>query len=122
MNKTTLLFLGLIFTSSSLLAQTNNSKKLPISIYTFNKITKDNYGFASINKRLNIKEYDFAFVDFFDIENNLFTFDYKNFGRDANTFNEDDLKRYQNTNFTKKFLLKNDPTRWNLHNCNNRTQ
>lgn len=45
---------------------------------------------------------------------NQFSIDFKDVGKTPSAFIYDDYKRYQDRNLLKGFLLKNDPTSWNL--------
>lgn len=117
MRNLNLLFIVVFFVSISVNAQKKdaNIKKLPTSIYTFNPLGKDLNGISAINKKLNLKSFDFVFVDIVDIDLNQYSIDIKNVYKVPSEFIYDDLRRYQNSNLLKGFLRKNDPTRWNLH-------
>ncbi len=114
--KTKLLFLAIIFLFNiSMNAQKTNktSLKKPTSIYTFSHfLTKNNFSF--INKKLKIKNFDFVIVNQIDIDTNTFSINFKDLGKNPTTFINDDYVAYRDENLLKGFLLKNDPTRWNL--------
>lgn len=111
-----LFFLPFFFLSIHLTAQNKNKQKntKPTSIYTFSKFSIDKNGFFALNKKLNLKDFNFVFVDIIDLESNQFSLDVKNTYKEPSEFIYDDLKRYQNRNLLNGFLIKNDPTRWNL--------
>ena len=116
------LLLVFLFISISITSQNSNeaSKKLPNSIYTLNSFNNSN-DFYAINKKLNLTDFSFVYVNQTDLDLNLFSFDTKNLSKKPSEFIYDDYKRYQDNNLLKGFLLKNDPTRWhpiNFRNCN----
>lgn len=90
------------------------TSKKPISIYTFSKISVDKNGISSINKKLSLNNFNFVFVDVIDLDLNQFSIDTKYVYKKTSEFIYDDFNRYQNRNLLKGFLIKNDPTRWNL--------
>ncbi len=115
--KTYSLFFSFLFILSiSINAQkkVDVSLKKPTSIYTFSKFSTDKNGFSAINEKLNLKDFNFVFVDVIDLDLNRFSIDTKNVYRKPSGFIYDDYTRYQNRNLLKGFWLKNDPTRWNL--------
>jgi hypothetical protein len=61
-------------------------------------------------------------VDQIDLDTNTFSMNTKNLGRKPSEFIYDDYKRYQDNNLLKGFLLKNDPTRWDLINFKSRNE
>ena len=97
-------------------------KKAPISIYTFNLMENDINSTSALNERLKLTNYKFVTVDLEDIETNTASLDFKYLDRKPSNFIYDDYKKYQDNNLLKGFLLKNDPTRWNLHRIENRIQ
>ncbi len=109
--------LVILFLSLSTNAQKNTKQfpDAPISIYTFSKISTDKNSFNSINKKLNLNNFNFTFVTVIDNEFNEYLVDVNNAYRAQSNFINDNLKRYQNRNLLKGFLIKNDPTRWNFH-------
>ena len=116
--KTKHLFLVIIFLFSiSLQAQkaTKTSSKKPVSIYTFSNFSNDKNSFSAINKKLNLNDFNFVFIDIVDLDLNQFSIDANNLYKTPSDFINDDFERYQNSNLLKGFLLKNDPTRWNFH-------
>ena len=115
--KTKLYFLAFLFLISlTINAQKTDKKtpKKPASIYTFSAFSNDKNSFSAINKKLNLDNLNFVYVDRFDIDSNPFSVEYKDLGKTPTAFIYDDYKRYQDRNLLKGFLLKNDPTRWNL--------
>lgn len=115
--KTSYLFLITVFLFKlSLNAQKLDkiTSKKPISIYTLSKISVDKNGFSAVNKKLNLKNFNFVFVDVIDLDLNQFSIDSKYVYKKPSEFIYDDFNRYQNRNLLKGFLIKNDPTRWNL--------
>lgn len=97
-------------------AQKTNEKssKKSISIYTFSHKSDATNNFSTINEKLNLSNFDFIFVEITDLDLNQFSVETKNSYKTLSKFTDDDIKRYQNKNLLKGFLLKNDPTRWNL--------
>lgn len=117
--KTKLYFLAFLFLISlTINAQETDKKtpKKPASIYTFSAFSNDKNSFSAINKKLNLDNLNFVYVNGFDIDidSNPFSVEYKDLGKTPTAFIYDDYKRYQDRNLLKGFLLKNDPTRWNL--------
>ena len=113
-----ILFTVFLLINLSFFAQktTTSISKKPTSIYTFSNFSIDENGFSALNKRLNLKDFNFVFVDVIDLEMNQFSIDVKNIYKTPSKFIYDDLKRYQNRNLLKGFLIKNDPTRWDRRN------
>jgi hypothetical protein len=93
---------------------TKSPSKKPISIYTFSNFLNDENSFSAINKKLKLANLNFVFVDEIAMDLNQFSFDFIDLGKTPTAFIYDDYKRYQDQNLLKGFLLKNDPTRWNL--------
>jgi hypothetical protein len=115
--KTKRSFLALIFLfSTAVNAQKKdiNSSNKPVSIYTFSKPTSDKNGFSAINKKLQLTNFNFVYVDPLDLDLNRMSIDSNNLSNTPSAYIFDDYKRYQDRNLLKGFLLKNDPTRWNL--------
>ncbi|QOD60226.1 hypothetical protein H9I45_12870 [Polaribacter haliotis] len=123
MKKRNLFLFSALFISISLFAQKTDltKKEKPLSIYTF-ELEKDVNSFSALNKKLDLEGLEFVTVDAFDIENNIMVINSKFIGKKPSVFIYDDYNKYQNENFLKGFLLKNDPTRWNLHLIQNRIQ
>ena len=115
MKKINFLFVLFLSYTFSLSAQENKkeSKNLPLSIYTFVS-AKNLNSFSVINKKLNLSNFDFVYVNSLDLDYNLFSLDFRNMGKVPSEFIYDDYKRYQNNNLLKGFLRKNDPTRRNF--------
>lgn len=90
----------------------------PTSIYTFSKFSNHKNSFSAINKRLNLINLKFVFVDIIDSDLNQFSVETNNLGKTSSKFISDDYNRFINRNLLKGFLFKNDPTRWNLQ-CSN---
>jgi hypothetical protein len=88
-----------------------NPSKKPASIYTFSAFSNDENSFSAINKKLKLANFSFVIIDAIALDLNQFSIDFKDVGK---TLIYDDYKRYQDRNLLKGFLLKNDPTRWNL--------
>lgn len=112
------IFLIVIFLMSlSTIAQKKTiiPKKLPVSIYTFRSFSKDVNSFSSLNKKLNLSNFEFVFIE--NIDNNLFSIETKNKNGRFQEFIYDDLRRYQNNNLLKGFFCKHDPSRWNMGGC-----
>lgn len=109
--------LVILFLSLSTNAQKNTKQlpEVPVSIYTFSKISTDKNSFNSINKKLNLNNFNFTFVTIIDNEFNEYSVDVNNVYSVQSSIINDNLKRYQNRNLLKGFLIKNDPTRWNFH-------
>ncbi|MGK0414398.1 MAG: putative membrane protein [Polaribacter sp.] len=115
--KTKLLFLAVIFlfsTAVSAQKKNTNSSNKPVSIYTFSKSISDKNGFSAINKKLQLTNFNFVYVDPLDLDLNRMSIDSNNLSNTPSAYIFDDYKRYQDRNLLKGFLLKNDPTRWNL--------
>jgi hypothetical protein len=93
---------------------TKSPSKKPVSIYTFSNFLNDENSFSAINKKLKLANLNFVFVDEIAMDLNQFSFDFIDLGKTPTAFIYDDYKRYQDQNLLKGFLLKNDPTRWNL--------
>ena len=110
--------------SISLCAQKTNTpqQKVPVSIYTFNSLDKDVNSISSLNKRLKLTSYKFIIVKADDIATKVTSINFSAIGKKPSAYIYDDYKKYQNNNLLKGFLLKNDPTRWNLHRIENRIQ
>ena len=109
--------LVILFLSLSTNAQKNTKQlpEVPVSIYTFSKISTDKNSFNSINKKLNLNNFNFTFVTIIDNEFNEYSVDVNNVYSVQSSIINDNLKRYQNRTLLKGFLIKNDPTRWNFH-------
>lgn len=115
--KTKYLFLMVIFLlSASIYAQKKaiTYSKKPTSIYTFSKFSNDKNSFSAINKKLNLYKLNFIIVDQNDIDTNTFSFDFDDLGKKSSALVYEDYLKYRDENLLKGFLLKNDPTRWNL--------
>jgi hypothetical protein len=115
--KTKYHFIAILFLFSvSINAQKEDktTSKKPTSIYTFSGFSNDKNDFSAINKKLKLSNLNFVIVNAIDLDLNQFSIDFKNIGKKPSTFIYDDYKRYQDRNLLKGFLLKNDPTRWNL--------
>ncbi len=115
--KTNYLFLVLIFLFSISINGQNideNLLKKPLSIYTFSNFLISENSFSAINKKLKLVNLSFVMVDGIDLDLNRFSVDFKDLGKTPTAFIYDDYQRYQDRNLLKGFLLKNDPTRWNL--------
>jgi hypothetical protein len=115
--KTTYLFLATLFIFSVSLNAQKNAKtlsKAPVSIYTFSNFSTGKNGFSAINKKLKLSNFNFVFVDGIDLDLNRFSINAKNINIQPSEFIYDDYQRYLDRNLLKGFLLKNDPTRWNL--------
>jgi hypothetical protein len=111
------LFLVLIFLFSISINGQNsdeNLSKKPVSIYTFSNFLNSANSFSAINKKLKLGNFSFVLVDGLDLDLNQFSVDFTDLGKTPTAFIYDDYKRYQDRNLLKGFLLKNDPTRWNL--------
>ena len=116
MKITNLVFTVFTLLSTTLIAQktTKIVAKTPVSIYTVSNFSIDKNGFSEINKKLKLSNFDFVIVDAIDLDLNRFSINTKHLTTKPSDFIYDDYKRYQNQNLLKGFLLKNDPTRWNL--------
>lgn len=115
--KTNYLFLSfvLLFSFSINAQKTNTStSKKPVSIYTVSNLLNSNNNFSAINKKLKLNNFDFVYVDQMDLNLNLFSFEFKDLGKNPTAFIYDDYVAYRDENLLKGFLLENDPTRWNL--------
>tara|TARA_R110001592_G_scaffold20317_9_gene82663 strand:- start:3081 stop:3458 length:378 start_codon:yes stop_codon:yes gene_type:complete len=115
--KTNYLFLVLIFLFSISINGQNideHLSKKPVSIYTFSNFLTSENSFSAINKKLKLVNLSFVMVDGIDLDLNRFSVDFNDVGKTPTAFIYDDYKRYQDRNLLKGFLLKNDPTRWNL--------
>ncbi|UAM97560.1 hypothetical protein K8354_14800 [Polaribacter litorisediminis] len=95
-----------------------NLSNKPASIYTFSKAISDKNGFSAINKKLQLTNFNFVYVDLLDLDLNRMSIDSNNLRNTPSAYIFDDYKRYQDRNLLKGFLLENDPTRWNLQ-CQN---
>ncbi|AUC86187.1 hypothetical protein CW731_13265 [Polaribacter sp. ALD11] len=124
MKRRTLFLMIVLLVSISFHAQKTElpQQKVPVSIYTFNSLDKDVNSISSLNKRLNLTTYKFVTIAANDIENNIASINFSDVGKKPSAYIYDDYKKYQNNNLLKGFLLKNDPTRWNLHRIENRIQ
>ena len=116
MKITNLIFTVFTLLSTTLIAQktTKTITKTPVSIYTISNVSIDKNGFYEINKRLKLSNFDFVIVNAIDLDLNQFSINTKHLTTKPSEFIYDDYKRYQDQNLLKGFLLKNDPTRWNL--------
>jgi len=115
--KTNYLFLSFVLLFSfSMNAQktTTSTSKKPVSIYTVSNLLNSNNNFSAINKKLKLNNFDFVYVDQMDLDLNLFSFEFKDIGKNPTAFIYDDYVAYKDENLLKGFLLENDPTRWNL--------
>ena len=117
MEKTKIIFIVLFMISLSTKAQKDSifSNKLPVSIYTYRSFSNDLNGFSSLNKKLDLSNVEFVFIE--NIDNNLFSIETKNKNGRFPEFIYDDLRRYQNNNLLKGFFCKHDPSRWNMGGC-----
>lgn len=88
--------------------------KKPTSIYTFSNIIKNKNSISGINKKLNLHNFDFLIVDPLDIDSNRFSINMKDICRTPSIYIYDDYIKYRDENLLKGFLMKNDPTQWNL--------
>ena len=114
-NKLLLLVLTLLF-SITINAQ-KTASNLPIknpSIYTSYQLYNDENDFTAINKKLKLNNFKFVFVNLSDLEYDRLSVDLYSLYNTPSNFIFDDYKRYQDRYLLKGFLLKNDPTRWNL--------
>ena len=93
---------------------TTSASKKTASIYTVSNLLDSKNDFSAINKKLKLNNFNFTFVTIIDNDFNTYSIDLNNIYRAHSDFINDDLKRRQNKNLLKGFLLKNDPTRWNL--------
>jgi hypothetical protein len=93
---------------------TTSTFKKPVSIYTLSNLLNANNSFSSINKKLKLNNFDFVYVSQKDLDLNLFSFQFKDIGKNPSAFIYDDYTAYRDENLLKGFLLDNDPTRWNL--------
>jgi hypothetical protein len=91
-----------------------NLLEKPLSIYTFSNFSNGKNNFSAINKKLKLKNLNFMLIDAFDPTQNWFSVDYKDLGETPTALIYEDYKRYLDRNILNAFLLKNDPTRWNL--------
>ena len=88
----------------------------PSSIYTLHVFSQPSTNnFRHNASKIHTVSYQFVYVDLKDIDYNVFSFRFENIGKIPSSFIYDDYRRYQDRNLLKGFLLKNDPTRWNLH-------
>ena len=112
-----ILFTVFLLINLSFFAQkkTTSTSKKPASIYTISNLLNSKNSFSAINKKLNLNNFNFVFVDIVDLDLNQFSIEVNNLYKTPSDFIKDDFKRYQNNNLLKGFLLKNDPTRWNFH-------
>jgi hypothetical protein len=100
----------------------NTNNKAPISIYTFNSIKINMHTIASLKKRLNIDSFVFQFTSPQTREKQQPLLIFKEIGKEKIRYVYDDYEKHENNNLLKCFLLKNDPTRWNLSCKENRIQ
>jgi hypothetical protein len=109
-------FTVFLFINLSFFAQhtTTSTSKKPVSIYTLSNLLNANKSFSSINKKLKLNNFDFVYVNQKDLDLNLFSFQFKDIGKNPSAFIYDDYIAYRDENLLKGFLLENDPTRWNL--------
>lgn len=110
-------FLAIFFlVSITISAQEKNNKTSlkPVSIYTFSGFSNDKNSFSAINNKLKLTGFKFVIVNQLDLDLNQVSINTNTFGRKPSELIYDDYKRYQDRNLLKGFLLKNDPTRWNL--------
>jgi hypothetical protein len=110
-------FLPLVFTlflSVSFFAQKKNSSKKPTSIYTISSIQNSKNSFSVLNQKLKLNNFNFIYVNQNDLDLNLFSVQFKDIGKNPSAFIHDDYIAYRDEFLLKGFLLKNDPTRWNL--------
>ena len=87
--------------------------KTPKSIYTYSSIPQKN-SFYALNKKLNLRDFTFVYVDLLALDVNQFLTLKNNFGKTPSSLIYDDFKAYRDEYLLKGFRLENDPTRWNL--------
>lgn len=110
-----ILFTVFLLINLSFFAQkttTSNSKK-PASIYTQSNLL-DRNSFSFINKKLKLNNLNFVFVNQIDLDLNQFSLQFNDIDKNTTAFIYGDYMAYRDENLLKGFLLKNDPTRWNL--------
>ena len=93
--------------------------KAPISIYTFNGLENNDFSFSIINKKLNLTNFRFAYAGIQNNNFHQFSIDLRDIGYTPPALSHQDYQRYQDRVLINKFLLKNDPTRWDIRNFNN---
>jgi len=94
---------------------TTSPPKKSASIYTvYNNVLNSNNSFSTLNKKLNLNSFNFVYVNLVALDVNQFYFEFKNIGSNPTAFIYDDYMAYRDENLLKGFLLKHDPTRWNL--------
>lgn len=103
-------FITLFLFSITINGQKSNK---PVSIYTFSNITTDQNGFSFLKDKLKLGDYRFVFSNSFDQFSSQFLDNFENIGKNPSELTYD-YKRSLDRNLPRKFLLKNDPTRWNL--------
>lgn len=111
-----ILFTIFLLINLSLFAQktTTSTLKKPASIYTVSGLFNANNSFSAINKKLKLNNFNFAYLDLNDSDANPYSLRLRNFGKTPTALIYDDYKSYRDENLLKGFLVKNDPTRWNL--------
>ena len=93
---------------------TTSTSKKPTSIYTVSNLLNNKNSFSALNKKLKLNNFQFVFVNQIDLDLNQFSVQFRDIGKNPSTFIYDDYTAYRDENLLKGFLLKNDPTRWNL--------
>ena len=93
---------------------TTSTSKKPTSIYTVSNLLNNKNSFSALNKKLKLNNFQFVFVNQIDLDLNQFSVQFRDIGKNPTTFIYDDYTAYRDENLLKGFLLKNDPTRWNL--------
>lgn len=87
----------------------------PVSIYTFTNLSTSINDFYALNKKLQLSNFHFVYVDQIDLDLNRFSFQFNDIGKPVSKLIYYDYQRYQNENLLKGFKKKTDPSYWNLH-------
>ena len=123
MTKTIFVLCTLLLTTITYAQKLNTVKNnSPISIYTFEIAEKNKQSTSAISKRLQLKDFKFRTLNVFDDALLNTALNFKTLEGKEVLYVYDKLDTYNNNNnaFLVDFLIKNDPTRWNLQCLENR--
>ena len=121
MTKTIFVLCTLLLTTITYAQKLNTVKNnAPISIYTFEIAEKNKQSTTAISKRLQLKDFKFRTLNVFDDALLTTALNFKTLEGKEVLYVYDKLDTYNNNAFLVDFLVKNDPTRWNLQCLENR--
>lgn len=94
----------------------NSASKQPktaVSIYTFSSLSQNINSISNLSKKLNLKNFQFAHVNYFNPNFNQFPFYFEDLSKNPSDLVYD-FKRFQDKLIPREFLIENNPTLWNL--------